>query len=274
MGFFMQPIGMLYIVRVQLAIAYFLAGIVTGAADFWLALSKAEWGQYFSFGFVLMIICPVHIYLIVKQNREIPIRPWYSRWYGLVSFPLLLMFLIFSFRAFLFEPFRMPASSMSPLVNSGDILVANKWGYGNYATYGITLVKSDLSKDVKRGEVIVFEYPKDPSTNYVKRVIGLPGDIIEFDKDYLIVNGEKALRVFETNDTDFEVFSESISDISYRIKVMPNRPSVKGNVTVPERHLFVMGDNRDNSNDSRFWGFVPFENIVGKVVYIFRTGNA
>ena len=271
LGFLVQPIGMLYIARVKLAIVYYLAGIVVGLTDYWFALNYDGWGQYFTFA--LMFISAIHVYLIVKQDKEISIRPWYSKWYGLLSITLIPLLMIFSFRAFLFEPFRMPSVSMSPSINPKDIMVASKWGYGNYATYGITLAKTALSNELKRGDVIVLEYPKDPAINYVERVIGLPNDVIEYDKDSVIINGKKALRVFENKDSDFEIFSESIDSISYRIKVMPTVDSVKGQVSVPEGHIFVMGDNRDNSNDSRYWGFVPIQNIVGKVVYILEASQ-
>ncbi|POZ51512.1 signal peptidase I [Methylovulum psychrotolerans] len=273
LGFFVPSLGMLYMVRVRLAAAYFLAGLVAGSLDLWMVFSQAPWGHYLFFGWTLMAIGAVHSYWLVRQNRVIPIRPWYSRWYSLLALPIVLTVMIFSFRAFLFEPFRMPSGSMLPSINPGDIPVVSKWGYGHYATFGITLARSGLAKEIKRGEVVVFASPKDPSIDYVKRVVGLPGDTIGYDKDSLSVNGKPAARVFAAKDPDVEVFSESLDGSRYQIQVMPAASSVKGSVTVPAGAVFVMGDNRDNSNDSRFFGPVPLENIVGKVVYIVRAGK-
>jgi signal peptidase I len=148
LGFFVPSLGMLYIVRVRLAAAYFLAGIVAGSLDLWIVFSQAPWGRYLFFGWTLMAIGAVHSYWLVRQNRVIPIRPWYSRWYSLLALPIVLTVMIFSFRAFLFEPFRMPSGSMLPSINPGDIPVVSKWGYGHYATFGITLARSGLAKEI------------------------------------------------------------------------------------------------------------------------------
>lgn len=269
LGFLLQPLGMLYIGNIKLASIYFIAGIFFATADFSMQINKIEIGQYFSFGLVLMFICASHIYFILRNSEGLLVRPWYSRWYGLASFPLVLFLSIYSFRAFLYEPFQIPASSMSPLLNPGDIMIASKWGYGNYGTYGITLLNKSISKNINRGDVVVFELPTNPSISYVKRVIGLPGDTVEYKKGSLIINSEFVPRVKEGTDLNFDIYTENLIGIEYDIKVMSGRHSPDGVVSVPNNHLFVMGDNRDNSNDSRYWGFVPLENIVGKMVYVF-----
>ena len=269
LGFFFQPLGMLYIARAKLAVLYFLAGIGAKAADYWLGIGQAEWSQYFSFVPLLMIVCASHIYIILRSHESISSRPWYSRWYGLISFPLVATILVILMRSFLYEPFRMPAVSMSPTLNPGDSIVASKWGYGNYGTFGISLAKVPLSKILERADVVVFEYPKDRSISYVKRIIGLPGDTIEYRRGLLAVNGKEIDRDFERRTGDYELYRENLGGAIYHIKVMPDVPSVEGRVSVPDGHIFVLGDNRDNSNDSRYWGFVPFENIVGKMVHVF-----
>lgn len=269
LGFFFQPLGMLYIARIQLAFIYFLAGIATGVLESWIEVREFGGLQYVPFVFILMIVCASHIYLILKKHAGLSNRPWFSRWYGLISFPLVLAFALFSFRAFLYEPFRMPSGSMSPSINPGDLMVASKWGYGHYGAYGVSLGMAPMSKELKRGDVVVFEFPKNRSTSYAKRIVGLPGDVVEYQKDSVIVNGKALDRSLQGSEGDFEMYRESLDDASYMILVMPDRESIEGVVSVPDGHVFVIGDNRDNSNDSRYWGFVPVENIVGKVAYVF-----
>ena len=260
---------MLYIARAKLAVIYFLAGIGARTADYWFAIEQAEWSQYFPFFLLLMIVCASHIYIILRSHEGISSRPWYSRWYGLISFPLAVMVLIILMRSFLYEPFRMPAVSMSPTLNPGDTIVASKWGYGNYGTFGISLAKVPLSKQLEHADVVVFEHPKDRSISYVKRIIGLPGDTVEYRRGYLAVNGKEIGRDFERREGNYVIYSENLGGAMYHIKIMPDVSSVEGRVSVPEGHIFVLGDNRDNSNDSRYWGFVPFENIVGRMVHVF-----
>lgn len=269
LGFLFQPLGMLYIARVKLALVYFVVGLVTGAADLWLEVREIEWIQYFSLGFIPMITCAVHIHLILRRYDALSNRPWFSHWYGLISFPIMLVVIIFSFRSFLYEPFRIVATSMSPSLNPGDIIIVSKCGYGNYGTYGFSLVKVPMEKQLKRGDLVVFELPKDPAASYVKRIIGLPGDTVEYRKGFLAINDIEATRNHEGTEEYYEVYREHLGKINYVIKTMPKRSPVNGHVSVPEGHVFVLGDNRDNSNDSRYWGFVPLENIVGKMVYVF-----
>lgn len=269
LGFFFLPLGMLYIARPLLASIYLIAAFITGIANIWLSNQAPNLPVFFSFSPILMVACASHILLILKKEATLPYRPWLSRWYGLTSFSIILLAAIFSFRSFMYEPFSIPAASMSPTLNPGDFIIVSKWGYGNYGSYGLSTAKMPISQKLKRGDIIVFEFPKTPDINYVKRIIGLPGDTVEYSKGHLAVNDIKAKRELKTSMGEFNTYKEYLNDISYSIKTMPNRPSSHGRITVPEGHIFVLGDSRDNSNDSRYWGFVPLENIVGKLAYVF-----
>jgi signal peptidase I len=269
LGFFFQPLGMLYVCRVRLAILYFSLGIIIGVTETLLRWkTNNAWLQYFSFGWLLMIICSVHAYRIARQRAPVAARPWYSRWYGLSAFPLASFLLIFGFRAFLYEPFRMPSGAMLPSVKIGSTLLTQKWSYGNYRAYGIPLLKTRPSGVIRRGDIIVFEFPASPAIYFAKRVIGLPGDRVRYQGKKLTINGSaiETTRLSAMGDSD--VFQETLGDITYRTMNTRNTFSLDLAITVPERSYFVLGDNRDHSNDSRYWGFVPESNIVGKVVRV------
>ena len=260
---------MLYVCRVRLAILYFSLGIIIGITETILRWkTNNAWLQYFSFGWLLMIICSVHAYRIARQRAPVAARPWYSRWYGLSAFPLASFLLIFGSRAFLYEPFRMSSGSMLPSVKTGSHLLAQKWGYGNYGTYGIPLLKTRPTGIIRRGDIIVIEFPASPSVHFVKRVVGLPGDMVRYQGKELTINGLAIETTHLGTMGDSDIFHETLGDVSYRTMNARNTFSLDLAVTVPARSYFVLGDNRDHSNDSRYWGFVPEGNLVGKVVYV------
>ena len=135
----------------------------------------------------------------------------------------------------------------------------------------------------QRGDVVVFRYPKDPSVDYIKRVVGLPGDRIGYVQKQVYVNGQPVEQQFKDSYTGVgaglsmsgaELRTERLGDVSHDILIVPNQSSIEGEVQVPAGHYFVMGDNRDNSNDSRFWGFVPEENLVGKAFMIWMSWDS
>jgi signal peptidase I len=206
----------------------------------------------------------------IKPARE-PVMVEYAR----SLFPVLLIVLVF--RSFLFEPFKIPSGSMIPTLLVGDFIVVNKFSYGVRLP---VLNKKIISvSEPKRGDVVVFRYPKDPSINFIKRAIGLPGDTITYrDKD-LFVNGEiiesSSSGQFKSSDIkcttpepDANLHVETIGDVTHDILLHDRRASRNGQWVVPEGHYFMMGDNRDRSNDSREWGFVPEENLLGRAVGI------
>ncbi|PRC92606.1 signal peptidase I [Solimicrobium silvestre] len=208
-------------------------------------------------------------------------------------FPVIL--LVFCLRSFLYEPFKIPSSSMLPTLLVGDLILVNKF------TYGIRL--PILNKKIieinqpQRGDVMVFKYPKDMSLDYIKRVIGVPGDKITYKNKRLTVNGQevtyKELPDFldEERLTYAKHYEENLTGVHHQILNDERAPTyVSGDhyfpqselcsydtegftCTVPKGHYFMMGDNRDNSADSRYWGFVPDENIVGKAFGIWMNQN-
>ena len=210
-----------------------------------------------------------------RQSQPAAPRPWAIE-YARVFFPVVLA--VFLVRSFVVEPFRIPSGSMLPSLYVGDFLLVNKF------TYGIRLPVInrkiiDLGAP-KRGDVMVFRYPLNPKVNYIKRVVGLPGDVVAYRNKQLLINGTPASR---TADGRFYFdqlhllgkssarFTESIDDAAYSIIVDPDGDGRDMEVTVPAESYFVMGDNRDRSNDSRFWRFVPEENIVGRAFVIWMS---
>ena len=196
--------------------------------------------------------------------------------YARSFFPVILLVLIL--RSFLMEPFRIPSGSMMPTLLVGDFIMVNKFSYG--LRLPVSHHKLLDIGEPERGDVAVFRYPKDPSIDYIKRVVGLPGDVIGYANKQLYINGEPApqelLYTYEGvgagfNMTGNHFVSEQIGELNHHILVDPNKPSQMGELTVPEGQYFVLGDNRDNSNESRFWGFVPEENLVGKAVMIWMS---
>ncbi len=228
-----------------------------------------------------------------KQRAADAKDPWWVE-YGASFFPVIL--LVFVLRSFIVEPFKIPSGSMIPTLLVGDFILVNKF------TYGIRLpVINKKIIDIgqpQRGDVMVFRYPEDPSLDYIKRVVGIPGDKVAYQNKRLTINGQ-AIETNRTEDYAYwssddkhlmidRQFVEMANGIEHRILNNENAPSFMHNAevlqfphrqdclynnagvicTVPAGHYFMMGDNRDNSRDSRFWGFVPEENIVGKAFFI------
>jgi signal peptidase I len=191
-------------------------------------------------------------------------------------FPVILAVLLL--RSFLVEPFRIPSGSMMPTLLVGDFILVNKFAYGLRLPVANTkIIEID---EPERGDVVVFRYPKDPSVDYIKRVVGLPGDTIRYTNKVVYVNGRPAgqvpagIYVGRGSGVSMSGASkrrEQLGDLQHDILVMPRTPGVEGEYVVAEDEYFVMGDNRDNSNDSRYWGTVPEENLVGKAFRIWMN---
>jgi signal peptidase I len=282
--------GMLYVARPGWAAAYFalVAIIVLGNA---FELRGGLAGD--AVALLVAIICAIHAYRLARDYRAVK-RPWYSRWYGLVGILVAFAALALGARAFLFEPFRLPSESMAPSIAPGAHLIVKKWGYGNYGTYGIHVVRTGMSSELQRGDIVVFEYPEDRSLSYVRRVVGLPGDRISYYNKRLKINdeGTQIRRIGDYTHKDRSIpsvqYLERLGDREYAILIEADAPAVVPPVRafplsercayaaeglscrVPDGHYFVLGDNRDNSSDSRTWGFVPARNIIGKVQYILQ----
>lgn len=185
-------------------------------------------------------------------------------------FPVLALVLVL--RSFLFEPFQIPSGSMIPTLEVGDFILVNKYDYGLRLPVVGTKILS--VSEPKRGDVMVFKEPMNPSINFIKRVIGLPGDIITYRNKKLTINGTPVEETFyaqlDNEDYSYRLYDEKIGHMTHQIQTIPARISKagEGEWVVPKGEYFVMGDNRDLSNDSRYWGFVPEHNIVGKAIYI------
>ena len=200
------------------------------------------------------------------------------------------LFAVWFIRSFLWEPFRIPSGSMEPNLYDGDFILTSKYSYG----LKLPVLRSTIipTGSVQRGDVIVFRYPQNPSLHYIKRVIGLPGDHIRYDHDQVWINGEaQPLEpVGETREITREyegglkitipavTYKETLGGHEHLAQLYPQHPNtrpgmVEGSLTVPEGHYFVMGDNRDDSEDSRAWGFVPEANLVGKATIIWMNSN-
>ena len=222
-----------------------------------------------------------------KSRKEGEREPWWIE-YPKSFFPVILI--VFLLRSFLVEPFKIPSGSMMPTLVEGDFILVNKF------TYGIRLPilnrKIVELNQPARGEVMVFRYPEDPSLDYIKRVVGLPGDKISYQGKKVYINGVEAPR---TQLPDYlhreriqysQQFREKVGNVEHLILIDEHKPPMPEFIprfpyrencnynsdgltcTVPPGHYFMMGDNRDNSADSRFWGFVPDANIVGRAFFI------
>ena len=227
---------------------------------------------------------------VQEAKGRILMQPWWLDWTAGL-FPVIAT--VFVLRSFLFEPFKIPSGSMIPTLLVGDLILVNKFTYG--VRLPVIHTKLTGGNAPQRGDVMVFRYPPQPNMDYIKRVVGVPGDEVAYLNKRLSVNGqpvpttavpdffdEGAMRYFKQyeeqlgaqphrllNNPEAPAFVQGASDFAYRDHC---RYSVEGVVCkVPSGHYFMMGDNRDNSLDSRYWGFVPDANIVGKAFFVWMN---
>lgn len=211
----------------------------------------------------------------VRKAGKQPVAVEYAR----AFFPVILV--VFLIRSFLAEPFRIPSGSMLPSLHIGDFILVNKFSYGiRLPVANAKLV--DLGAP-RRGEVAVFRFPDDPSINYIKRVVGVPGDHVVYKDKQLTINGvpmkqedARAYALFRT-ETGTGMLVRRVEDLdgARHDILLSDRPDHGPDTfTVPPGQYFVMGDNRDQSNDSRYWGFVPDENLVGRAFLIWFSWDA
>jgi signal peptidase I len=209
--------------------------------------------------------------------------------YARSFFPI--FFIVLIIRSFIVEPFRIPSSSMMPTLLIGDFILVNKYDYG--IRLPVINTKIVDNKEPERGEIIVFRYPEDPSIPYIKRVIGVPGDQIEYRDKTLYINDtpmkQEILGTYYTEGTgEVSWLNENLGTVEHEILVNPYvnfshittgntgdgscmMSDIQPKITVPEGHYFVMGDNRDNSRDSRYWGCVPEVNLIGRAFFIWMN---
>lgn len=282
------------------ALLLFMATVVTGV--YWLAERFHFLPQRQKAALALQVQADVRRQTLVSQGitqvdsdvskaqDKLLMQPWWLDWTAGL-FPVIIA--VFLLRSFLFEPFKIPSGSMIPTLLVGDLILVNKFHYG--IRLPVLNKKITDGHAVERGDVMVFRYPPKPSLDYIKRVIGVPGDEVAYLNKRLTINGQAVptAAVPEFFDEDmmryFKQYEEDLLGVKHRVLNEVDRPafvagaddfafrqnckySVEGVVCkVPEGHYFMMGDNRDNSMDSRYWGFVPDQNIVGKAFFVWMN---
>ena len=213
-----------------------------------------------------------------KTRAEEAVREPIVVEYARSFFPVLLLILLF--RSFLAEPFKIPSGSMMPTLLVGDFILVNKFAYG--LRLPVLNTKIMPVGEPKRGDVFVFRFPENPKEDYIKRVIGLPGDEITYRNKTLFINGKEIPESYlgpytgpsepTRSMAGAQVKTEQLDGVDHRIMELPQfQVGHEGTWKVPDGYYFAMGDNRDNSLDSRFWGFVPEANLVGKALVIWMN---
>jgi signal peptidase I len=248
-----------------------LSGVIWLADRLFLAKARARRAQAFE---SMTALSAEEREARARNALHEPVAVEYARSF----FPVLLVILLF--RSFLAEPFKIPSGSMMPTLLVGDFILVNKFAYGLRLPVLNTKIL-DVGAP-KRGDVFVFRYPKNPKEDYIKRVIGLPGDEITYRNKTLYVNGNEVAETFfgpyagpsepGHRMDGAQVKIENLDGVEHRIMEDPRAfVGHEGSWKVPPGHYFAMGDNRDNSADSRFWGFVPEENLVGRAFVIWMN---
>ena len=238
------------------------------------------------------LVCLVDLLLLKNKRAKDSKEPWWVE-YSVSFFPVILI--VFLLRSFLFEPFKIPSGSMIPTLLVGDFILVNKFAYG----IRLPVINRKIVQigTPERGDVMVFRYPEDPSLDYIKRVVGLPGDRVEYRGKRLTINGTPVpvRQIDDYLSRERMQFSrryvETLGAVEHEILLDEDAPALMTpgrsfpfasncnyntsglTCTVPAGHYFMMGDNRDNSSDSCVWGFVPDENIVGKAFFIWLNLN-
>ncbi|MDP3650611.1 MAG: signal peptidase I [Rhodoferax sp.] len=227
---------------------------------------------------------------VAEAKVRLLMQPWWLDWTAGL-FPVIIA--VFVLRSFLFEPFKIPSGSMIPTLLVGDLILVNKFHYG--LRLPVLNTKITAGNQPQRGDVMVFRYPPKPSLDYIKRVVGVPGDTVAYLNKRLTINGqavatasipeffdEDAMRYFKQFEETLGAHKHKLLNDDDRPAFVPGADNFEGrngcNYTVegvtckvPDGHYFMMGDNRDNSMDSRYWGFVPEKNIVGKAFFVWMN---
>lgn len=235
-----------------------------------------------NFAFWLFAACVVTgvIYLVdilyYAKHRSADTKPGFIIENARSFFPILI--LVFLLRSFLIEPFRIPSGSLEPTLLVGDFVATNKYIYG----IRLPIIEKKIINitSPKTGDIVVFRWTPDPTIDYIKRVIGVPGDVVEYQNKILKINGVEAKQKFIKYTTDpssgesVAEYLENLNGIKHKIFKKIDDPAIDFKVTVPKNSYFVMGDNRDSSSDSRYWGFVDDANIRAKALITWFSWNS
>lgn len=211
-----------------------------------------------------------------KGKTKHPIIIDYARSF----FPILLIVLLI--RAFVVQPYRVPTGSLEPTIMPGDMILVNQYDYGlKVPIWNKQLINIDTPHI---GQIALFRWPVSPSVTFVKRVIGVPGDHISYINKVLYINGKKAKQKFIKNTMEIsdsgktwpvKEYEENLNGVKHLIFIRPDRSTRDfKNLVVPQGEYFMMGDNRDDSDDSRFWGFVPFNDFVGRALFVWMSWDS
>jgi len=297
LNLFINPLGLLYAGQGRLAILFFVLSAVNAVAGFVSSGNLILVSGLIQL--ILLIAGAVIAYRRAKANLAQP-RPWYARWRGLAMISVATVLVVMLARLFLYEPFKAPSSSMMPTIRPGDRILVQKIGYGHVSTYGMHLANLPHTAAIARGDLIVFDMPLDPAESYVKRVVGVPGDRVVYRDGHLFVNGSdtRTGQLGDFIDPNMpqtylryrnQIGSAQFETLSLKggtkLKPYPEREDLpfidrcvytdeEVRCEVPAGHYYVMGDNRDNSRDSRYFGFVRADQVIGKIVGVFRGPDA
>jgi signal peptidase I len=269
LGLLFAPSGLLYVNRPRVAVAYvvsiYAAALVAVCVLFFAGVSRVyagslafvifSWGVAAGFG--------IYCFRVAARSEPSQFRAWYTRWHALIAAPLAIYLPIFLIRAFFYEPFYVPSASMYPTVPEGSYVVASKFGFGNYGTFGITVLKTSGSREVHRGDLVIHYLGTNPSVHYIRRVVGLPGDHVVYKLKRLFVNGRPIPTAIERVDGQYEYVTEVFDRKPATVALMPARSPTDYDELVPPDRYVLYGDNRDNAEDSRYVGVVSTTNVVG-----------
>lgn len=282
------PFAFLYLGRPRRALGY----IAALGAPFAVALLTLTWGWAGVARAALLLTLLVALYAMLDAWRCARASAGAQRTptYAVILAGCAALAMLACTRGFFGEPYKIPSSSMAPLLQRGDLVLVSKWGFGNYGSDKMP-VAGKIFRAPQRGSIMVFKWPSDPKVDYVKRVVGVPGDVIEYRNKQLAINGAPAQYAplgnyqLSAKAAAQQRLSEKLAGTAHDILIDPNAPAISTHgvkssamqhcsydmtgfrCTVPAAHYFVLGDNRDSSNDSRYWGMVPKANLVGLVVW-------